>query len=241
MRLKAIVSYDGEKYNGYQRQPGTKTIQGTIEQVLSEIGKEPIIIYSSGRTDKGVHAVNQVFHFDTKLDIPLDGWKRGLNSLLPSDIHIKDISEVSSDFHARYSVKKKEYRYYIRTGEISPFYDHFSHYCYGLDVEVMKKAITLFIGTHDFDGFSGNTLEKNTIRTIYEAEIKQDGDTIEIRFLGNGFLKYMVRTLVGTLIDIGFHKKDIAIINQVFETKNRNLAGKTIEAKGLFLYKVYYE
>ena len=240
MRVKCIVSYDGSNYNGYQRQPGTKTIQGTIESVLNQMTKEDIIIYSSGRTDAFVHAKGQVFHFDTLVSIKPMNWKNGLNSLLPTDIRIRDVEFVEDDFHSRFSHDKKEYRYYIHTGQQNPFYDHFSTNIYNLDVNKMKEAIKLLEGMHDYKGFAGDTKNKDTVRTIYEASINTFDEFIEIKFIGNGFLKYMVRIMVGTLVDIGLGKKDITVINKIFETKDRNLAGKTIEAKGLFLYQVYY-
>ena len=240
MRVKCICSYDGSSYNGYQRQPGTKTIQGTIEGVLKQITKKDIIIYSSGRTDAFVHAHGQVFHFDTDITMKESNWKRAMNSLLPDDIYIKEVEFVSDDFHSRFSLKKKEYRYYINYQEFNPFYDHFSTNAFNLDIEKMKEAINHFIGTHDFKGFAGDTKDKDTIRTIYEARINDLGKVLEITFIGNGFLKYMVRIMVGTLIEIGLGKKESSIIDLVFVSLNRNQAGKTAEAKGLFLYNVYY-
>lgn len=240
MKIKCIVSYDGMNYNGYQRQPGTKTIQGTIEKVLSKITKQDIIIYSSGRTDALVNAVGQVFHFDTDIKMQEENWKKAMNSLLPDDIYIKNVEFVDDEFHARYSLKMKEYRYYINMGEYNPFYNHFSVNVYNLNISLMEQAIKKFIGHHDFKGFAGDTSFKTTDRTIFEASIKQMGDFLEIRFLGDGFLKYMVRILVGTLIEIGLEKKTIDIIDDVFRTNDRNLAGKTAPANGLFLYSVYY-
>ncbi len=240
MRIKCICSYDGSNYLGYQRQPGSNTIQGTIEDVLKEITKEDVIIYSSGRTDQNVHARCQVFHFDTNLSIKESNIKKAMNSLLPNDIYIKECIVVDEDFHSRFSVCKKEYRYYINTGEYNPFYDRYCAHIYNLDIVKMNEAIKLFIGEHDFVGFSGAVNTKNTVRIIYEAEITKKDDFLIIRFVGNGFIKYSVRIMVGTLVEIGLGKKNYDSINEVFSTKNRNKAGKTIEAKGLFLHEVFY-
>lgn len=240
MRIKCTVMYDGGAYNGYQRQPGTKTIQGTIEEVLKQITNEEIIIYASGRTDALVNSRGQVFHFDTNIKMGDSNWKRAMNSLLPDDIYIKKVEFVSDDFHARFSMKSKEYRYYINTGEFDPFINRYSFNAYNLDINKMKEAISLFRGTHDFKGFAGDTSGKDTTRTIYDCGINVFDNQLEIFFIGNGFLKYMVRIMVGTIVEIGLGKKKPEIISEIFETNNRNLAGKTIDARGLFLYEVKY-
>lgn len=241
MRLKCIVEYDGTNYSGFQRQIGVKTIQEELENVVSKINKEQTIIYASGRTDAHVHAKGQVFHFDSKLNISPDKWMLGFKSLLPSDITIKDVCEVDENFHARYDVKSKEYRYFINVGKYDSFIINYSLFMYNLNIKEMKKGIKYFIGTHDFISFTQQIdPNKKTIKTIFKADIKKNKDMLEIRFIGTGFLKYQVRIMVGTLLDIGLGRKKASDIKSILQSKNRKNAGKTAPAQGLFLYKVNY-
>lgn len=241
MRLKCIVSYDGTNYNGFQAQPNMTTIEGKLEEAISNINKCDTKIYASGRTDSNVHAKGQVFHFDTNLNIDTLSWLKGLEALLPSDIHVDKIEVVDDNFHARYNALSKEYRYYINIGKYDAFKANYSIYMYNLDIKAMKKGIKYFIGEHDFIGFTQQLPEgKPTIKTIYKANIKKINDMLEIRFVGSGFLKYQVRIMVGTLMDIGLRRKKPEDILDIFDKKDRKLAGKTASPKGLFLYKVNY-
>ena len=236
------IAYDGTNYYGYQHQPGHITVQDTFEEALSIIVKEKIKTFASGRTDGHVHAIGQVLHFDTDILMKENNWMRALNSLLPDDIRVKKVEIVSDDFHARFSVLKKEYRYYIKLGEYDLFKNNYSTYYEKLDVEKMKEGIKYFLGTHDFTSYSRYVDKKPTIRTIYKAEIKElDDDMLELTFIGNGFLKYMVRIMVGTLIDVGLGRKSVEDIKRILELKDRTKASKTASPNGLFLYKVYYE
>ena len=241
MRIKLTLAYDGTNYYGYQHQPGHITVQDTFENALEVICKERIKTVASGRTDGHVHALGQVLHFDTEISMKENNWMRALNSLLPLDIRVKDVEFVSDDFHARFSAVKKEYRYYIKLGEYDLFKNNYTAYYKSLNVDEIDKAIKYFIGEHDFLSFSRYVDKKPTIKTIYEAKINRlDNDILEIVFVGNGFLKYMVRIMVGTLIDVGLGKKRFDDIERIFLLKDRKESSKTASPNGLFLVKVYY-
>lgn len=239
MRYKMIISYDGTNYKGFQAQINEITIEETLNDCLKQLFKDEIKVIGSGRTDANVHAIGQVVHFDSDKLIKEENLKNGLNSILPKDIYVKDIEIVNEDFHARFSCKSKEYRYYI-SKEYNPITKNYSAYIYNLNVEKMKEAIKYFIGTNDFTSFSFYVENKPTIKTIYDAYINDLGDYLEIAFIGDGFLKYMVRIMVGTLIEVGLNKRKPTDILDIFEKKDRKYAGKTAAANGLFLYKVNY-
>lgn len=241
MRIKATIAYDGTNYYGYQAQKNKRTIQEEIENALEIINKKRIVSYASGRTDGHVHAKGQVLHFDTLIKMEKENWKRALNSLLPDDIRIVKIENVDDSFHARFSATKKEYRYYIKTGEYDVFLNNYTAYYKELNIDEMQKAIKHFIGEHDFTSFSRYVEKKSPIRTILDARIEKHDDILEIIFLGNGFLKYMVRVMVGALIDVGLNRKKEEDIKTILEAKNRKMAGKTASPNGLFLMKVFYE
>ncbi len=240
MRYKVTISYDGTNYHGFQKQKNAHTIEAEINDALFKIHKHDIKIIASGRTDKGVHALGQVFHFDSNLDMTTNQFKRALNSHLPEDIRILEVSLVSGDFNARHSAIKKTYKYVINKEYDLFNRNHELYYPYKLDIELLEKALKKFIGTHDFFGFAGYVKDKPTIKEIYEAYLIVEGSKIILTFTGNGFLKYMVRKMVGTLLDIATNKKDISVIDEIFKTKDRNLSGKTINPEGLYLVKVYY-
>lgn len=239
MRYKMIISYDGTNYKGFQAQINEITIEETLNSCLSQLFKQEIKAVGSGRTDANVHAIGQVVHFDSDKEIKPDNLKNGLNSILPKDIFVKNIEIVDKDFHSRFSAKSKEYRYYI-SKEYNPIIKNYSAYYYNLNVGKMKEAIRYFVGTHDFTSFSFYVLNKPTIKTIFDAHINEYNDYLEIVFIGDGFLKYMVRIMVGTLIEIGLNKRQPEDIIEIFEKKDRRYAGKTAAANGLFLYKVNY-
>lgn len=240
-RIKCIVMYNGSRFNGFQRQPRGRTVQDTLEKALSTIHKEPIQLHGCGRTDAQVHAYYQVFHFDTNLDIPASNWKRAINSLLPKDVYIKDVEIVDTSFHARYSAKSKEYRYYLSLDEYDPIkMDMMAFKRYQtLDVDKMVEAIELFKGTHDFTSFTGQ-VKKNCVRTIHEAEIVKHHNHLEFIFRGNGFLRYQIRIMVGTLIEIGEGRRQLDSVNHLYEIKDRQKAGFTADPQGLYLYHVEY-
>jgi tRNA pseudouridine38-40 synthase len=240
MRYKAIVSYDGTIFHGFQTQMNAIGIQDVIEKAFLLMTRQKIKIQSAGRTDKGVHALNQVFHFDTDILIDENTWVKGLNLRLPLDIQIKKVKKVNDNFHARHSAKSKIYRYVLAKEESTPFTKNYEVYIPNLNIDDMVLASKKFEGTHDFKGFCQYVLNKPTVKTIYEVKFKETKKHYIFEFHGNSFLKYMVRSMMGTLIQIGLGKKDIQIIDQIFETKERILAGKTAESRGLFLVKINY-
>ncbi|MBM7588407.1 tRNA pseudouridine38-40 synthase [Bacillus pakistanensis] len=243
-RFKCLVSYDGSGFSGYQVQPDKRTVQGEIEKALSKIHKGSFErITGSGRTDSGVHAMGQVFHFDSNLNISEKKWPTVLNSLLSSDISILSAEEVGLDFHARFSVKKKEYRYKIHLQTVrNPFTRHQAfHYPYPLNVEDMRKASLAFIGEHDFTSFcSSKTDVEDKIRTIYSISLNVDEENLIISYEGNGFLYNMVRIITGTLLEVGRGKITPENVTEILKAKDRTKAGKTAPPEGLYLWKVTY-
>lgn len=243
-RFLINFSYDGSNYNGYQKQKGLNTIQGKLEDSLKQINNSKTTrVHSSGRTDAKVHAVNQYAHVDIDVNITEYKLKCALNSLLPNDIYVKKTKIVDNNFHARYMVSRKEYIYKLNMGEYNPIERNYIYqYCKKLDVSSMKDAIKLFIGEHDFTTFSSNEDRKeNTIRTIYNADIKEKDNYLIISFEGSGFLKYMVRIMVGALIMVGEGKISKDEINNMFLARDKSLVKITASPEGLYLNNVEYK
>jgi len=243
MRYKITFSYDGSKFNGYQKQKGiSNTIQGKIEEALKSINNGTSTKFtSSGRTDKGVSAYKQVGSCDIGVDITPYKLKRAMNSLLPDTIHIIDALEVDDDFHPRYMLKEKTYVYKINTGEYNPIEkDYVCQLCKKLDINLLKEEIKDFIGEHDFTAFcSTQDRKENCVRTIFDAYIKEDGNYVYFTFKGNGFLKYMVRIMCGYLISVSLGKTKPNNIKTYFKTKEK-VTTKTAVATGLYLEDVKY-
>ncbi len=243
MRYLITFSYDGSKFNGYQKQPNTKTVQQEIENALKKINSNnEVKIYASGRTDALVHAYNQKAHFDLNINISPEKLKKSLNSLISDYIYIKSVEEVSSDFHARFSVKSKEYMYIINMGEYNPIEkDYVYQYNKNLDTKAINEAIKYFIGTHDFRAFTKVELEKDFVRTIIDAKVKLEDSKIIISFIGTGFLRYQVRNMVGLLIEVGSHKKNVEDVVKILELRNRTNYTLTAKGCGLYLVDVLYK
>ena len=243
MRYLIKFSYDGTNYSGFQKQKGLNTIEEKLEEALTKInnGKKTTIT-ATGRTDKGVHALCQYGHTDIDVNITEKKLKRAMNSNLPDDIHVIETKEVDKDFHARYNVKEKEYKYYINLGEYNPLERNYVYqYNYTLDIDKMKEAIKYFEGEHDFRSFVTDNKEKeNCVRTITYTNIEQKDNIITITFKGNGFLRYQVRNMVGLLIKIGENKISPDSVEKIIESKDRTKASKTAPAEGLYLTKVIY-
>lgn len=242
-RILLTIEYDGRDYCGWQKQPKVKTIQGEIERaILSSIG-QTAELYGSGRTDSGVHALNQKAHFDLTKQVPISKLADILNNVLPDDIVIKNAEEVDSDFHARFSVHKKCYRYKIYN---SPLKNAFLAYSTGyvkreLDVDKMIEASKLLIGEHDFKGFcSANTSTDNFVRKIYDITVMRDDDLVVIDVCGNGFLYNMVRIIVGTLVDYSLGRLTLSDIKEALKNGNRAKSGQTMSPYGLYLKDVIY-
>lgn len=241
MRYKMTFAYDGTDYQGFQSQKNGVGIQTIIEETLSKIAKENIEIVASGRTDKGVHALGQVCHFDTSRSLSESAWLRALNTYLPKDIVALDIEPVADTFHARFSVQRKCY-VYVLAKDYNIFRRNYEAYIpYPLDVNLMTLAIEQLAGTHDFKGFGVYVEHKPTIRTLFEATLTETDTHYLFTFIADGFLKYMVRSIVGTLTDIGRGKLPLSTIQTIFETQDRSKVGKTAAPQGLYLKQVWYE
>ncbi len=247
MRYFMTFAYDGSKYKGYQKQPKGKTVQNEIEKALTTInGGEAVSIHASGRTDAGVHALNQKAHFDLDMKhITPEKLKDGLNSLIPKDIYIKHIEIVPDDFHARYNAKAKEYIYKINMGEYDPIEkDYVYQYNKKLDVAEIERALKYLEGTHNFKSFTkGDEDKEDYTRTIVQTNLIRNMKTlnkITLSFLGTGFMRYMVRNMVGTLIEIGEGKRKSEEIIDIIKAEDRTKAGKTANPEGLYLKDVLY-
>lgn len=243
MRFLIKFSYDGTNYSGYQKQPGLNTIEGKLEEALTKINNGvKTTITSTGRTDKKVHALSQYGHADIKVSITEYKLKRALNSNLPEDIHVIDTKIVNDNFHARYNVAEKTYKYIMNLGEYNPIERNYVfQYNYKLNINAMKKAIEYFKGTHDFRAFVTDNKEKeNCIRTITETNIEEDNNKLTITFTGNGFMRYQVRNMIGILIKVGENKLEPNKIKEIIESKDRLKAGKTAPAEGLYLVDVKF-
>lgn len=243
MRYLMTFSYNGSKYNGYQKQPGNlKTIQGEIENALTYInGGKTVEIFSSGRTDKKVHALGQTAHFDLDMNISLEKLKRAINSNISDDIHVIKIEQVNNDFHARYDAISKKYVYSLNMGEFNPLEKDFVYqWCRNLDVNLMKKGIFYFIGKHNFKLFvGGDTKKTNYEREIFDAFIEQEGDILSFTFIGDGFMQYQIRNMVGTLIKVGQRKIKPEQIKDMFDGNGKNLI-YCADGCGLRLVEVRY-
>lgn len=243
MRFKVTVSYDGSAFNGFQKQVKLRSVEEEINNVLTKMHKREVKIVGAGRTDKDVHALGQVFHFDSELKITCDGVKKGLNALLPSDVYVNKVESVNEDFHARFSAKSKVYRYKINTGEYNPLEVKYVYQLNRkLDVEKMISASKLFLGEHDFYNFCGYQEDKikNYVRNIYSIDIKENNDYVVIDVKGNGFIRYMVRMIVAILVEIGLNKKDENFIKERLDSPEKKRSNYKVSGAGLYLVKIDY-
>lgn len=246
MRYLITISYDGTNFKGYQKQPRERTVQGELEKVLKEIsGGKKIDVHGSGRTDAGVHAMAQRVHFDLETKITPEKLSKALNSLLPEDIFVRRVEEVPDTFHARFSAIGKEYIYKINMGEYNPIdRNHIYQYNKKLDVVAMERALKYFEGTHNFKSFTKTDEEKDDyVRTISQTSLIRDSkdvNQITLTFVGTGFLRYMVRNMVGTLIMVGEGKIKSEEIIGILKKESRIEAGKTAHPEGLYLKNVFY-
>jgi tRNA pseudouridine38-40 synthase len=249
MNFKLTIEYDGTDLHGWQVQAGERTVQGELTRVLSLLEGSEVQVHGSGRTDAGVHAEGQVANVRLSKEFSPEKLRAAINGNLASDIRIRNVEVVSDDFHARFSAKGKRYRYQVvNTPVLSPFLKRWAtHESRFLDVERMRDAAEVFVGTHDFTAFSSiNSDSENKVRQITsfevtaESEPGRDDRLIVFTVTGEGFLRYMVRSMVGTLLSVGRGEIDSATIRTALETGNRNLAGATAPAQGLSLIEVFY-
>ena len=246
LRVKATIAYNGAKFYGSQIQERETTVNGTLQEVLFSLGIESKI-EASGRTDRGVHASGQVIHFDLPAFWKdLKKLKEMMNNKLPRSLHVKKIQSVRDDFHARYSAKKRVYRYILKEGESNPFFDEFITFVEKIDVQLLKTAIKEFEGTHDFCGFyKKGSDNKTTIRTIYKTRVYQHKGLIVLYFEANGFLRSQIRLMVGMLLGINSKKykvedlKDKLTCKPFLESKQK-ISLRPAPSHGLYLAKIAY-
>lgn len=243
MKLKAIVSYDGYDYAGWQKQENALGIQSVIEDVLQKITQESVDIVASGRTDAGVHALGQVFHFETKKEMSAKQFLCAMNALLPLDIRVVGCSVVEDSFHARFDVVSKRYDYFCSYDTKNPFnYKYRNILSKKLDLEKMVLAKDYLLGTHDFTSFSSSRIDprKPRVKTITRIDILEEDNEVHFIFEGTGFLRYQVRMMVGTLIAVGQHKIEPSDVEWILEQKNKEACRYNAKACGLYLVGVNY-
>jgi len=241
--IKLTIAYDGSNYCGWQRQRQQLSIQGVLENKISLICQEKIILHSAGRTDAGVHAWGQAANFSTQRQMTPVVWRKALNSLLPTDIVIREVEEVETDFHARYWAREKHYRYRLLLSPIRwPFERNYAwHIPYPLNLEDMREASTCLLGQHDFSSFqAAGSRVKSSVRHLRDVIFKPSGDILEINFIGDGFLRHMVRNMVGTLVEVGRGKSAAADLAGILAARDRSRSGPTAPPQGLYLVAVKY-
>jgi len=245
--MRLVLSYDGTDFSGWQVQPDAATIQGTLALAIGRITRENVLPQGSGRTDAGVHALAQVATFVTASPIPEANFVKALNDTLPATIRVLEAKQVTEDFHARKSARRKTYRYRIYRGAICPPFlaRYVWHYPYSLDEDAMAEAAKFILGEHDFTSFAAVDPEKGAdetshIRKIFSSSWQRDGDELLYTVEGSGFLHHMVRNLVGTFLLVGKGTWLASDTDRILAEKNRSSAGATAPARGLWLVKVEY-
>jgi len=256
--VKLTIAYDGADFHGWQLQPGLPTIQGALQDALRQITQEPITIHGASRTDAGVHALGQVAHFKTHSTLDAQEIQRGMNALLPPSVRIVAAQQVGQDFHSRWLAQGKTYRYRIYRGEVLPPFDYRRafHYPWPLDEAAMSAAARAFEGQHDFTSFAASSgseeddKDRDMQRVIHSSEIVRDlerdhergqaRDEIAYVVRGRSFLRYMVRKIVGTLIEVGKGRLAPSDIPLIFEARDRSRSGPTVPPEGLYLVALEY-
>ncbi len=243
MVIKLTIEYDGTNYYGFQHQPGFPNIEDELIKAISSIDKSIDKIYGSGRTDRFVHAKGQVVHFETNMEIADYKWMMSINSFLPQDIRVLEVKHESDNFHARFSVVEKKYSYLIKTKNYRVFDRNYYGYYPKINLDKMNITLQSILGEHDFKGFCSSKINelKDTVRTIYNAEIINHDDYIEITFTGDGFLRYQIRKMVGSLIEVGLGKLSHEQFMNIIKEKNPSLSNKMALPQGLYLMEVIYE
>ena len=242
--IKLTIEYDGKEFNGWQKQPNKLNIQGEIEKAIETVMGEKTDLIGSGRTDAGVSAIGQVANFKIKNEMPIEKIPYAINSQLKKSIRIKKAEEVDLEFHSRYSVKEKTYRYVINNSEQgTAIYRNLQyHFPIKLDDKKMDEAIKYLVGEHDFKAFKASgTSSKSSVRIIYKAKVKRQDDLVSIELTGNGFLYNMIRIIAGTLIEVGVENIKPEEVKEILDSKDRQRAGKTLPANGLCLINVNYK
>lgn len=244
MNIRLLIEYDGSAYCGWQRQANGLTIQEVIEECLAKIHGRRTVIYGASRTDSGVHARGQVACFDTDSDLAPHRWEQVLNYHLPRDIRVRESREAAADFHPQKKCTGKEYEYVVLNRSMASALDARAYFVPSrIDWGRVREALPQFVGTHDFKAFQGaKATVQSTVRTVTRFDLFEKGDGFyALRVTGNGFLKQMVRTMAGTLVEIGLGKRDIGDVERIIRSLDRTQAGHTAPAAGLMLVRISYE
>ena len=242
-RILLRVAYDGTRYHGWQLQNNEITIEGCLNQALTELLRIPVQVAGASRTDAGVHAYDNVAVFDTDSRIPAEKFAPALNARLPEDIVVQESKEVGADFHPRYAQSRKTYEYRVLNRRYPlPGECRFAHFVYGvLDLDSMQQAADYIVGEHDFACFmAAGSQVKTSVRTVYTLDVEIEGDMMYIRVTGNGFLYNMVRIIAGTLLEVGMGRRSPESVKEAIESKDRQMAGPTAPAKGLHLVRLEF-
>ena len=243
MRVLGICAYKGTNYYGWQKQVGFISVQSTIEDALSKVYDSQINITGSGRTDAGVHAIKQYFHFDTSKEKDLNQLAYSINRMLPEDIKILSFEMVADDFHARYNAKKKIYEYRIVLDNKDPFQNDLAYvYPMEFDLDLFKEALNKFVGKHNYQDFTSKEEDEGEfVREIYEINIDKIDNKINVRFIGNGFMRYQIRNMIGAAINVANKKESLDFVDyHLKEGKKREIISYKSPANGLYLVNVVY-
>jgi tRNA pseudouridine38-40 synthase len=243
MRMALVLEYDGSRYHGWQAQTGLHTVQQAVENALSKVADSPISVICAGRTDTGVHATNQVIHFDTDKERSIRAWIHGANSFLPKDICVKWGKELPETFHARYSATARRYRYVIYNGAIRPalLRSNITWQYRQLDHRLMHEGAQILLGENDFTSFrSVECQSKTPMRNIHKLQVTRTNDLLVIDITANAFLHHMVRNIAGVLIAVGSGKHPVSWVEEVLKAKDRRLGAETAPSYGLYLVEVTY-
>lgn len=243
MRIALMVEYDGSQYHGWQAQTGLHTVQQMLEDALSQVANHDVSVVCAGRTDTGVHATNQIIHFDCEAERTIRAWIHGANSFLPKDVCVKWGREMPDEFHARYSALSRRYRYVIYNAPIRPalLRCNVTWQYRPLDHRLMHEASQFLLGEQDFTSFrSVECQSKTAMRNIHHLEVTRDGDLVIIDITANAFLHHMVRNIAGVLIAVGSGRKTVSWVNEVLLAKDRKLGAETAPPYGLYLVGVLY-
>lgn len=244
MRIAIGIEYDGSRFHGWQFQPGLDTVQGALEAAVGAIAGEPVSVIAAGRTDAGVHALEQVAHFDTAALRPLQAWVRGVNSHLPSAVAVRWAAPVADDFHARFSAVSRRYRYVLFNHPVRPALNaaKVGWFHRLLNVAHMNAAAAHLIGTHDYSSFRSSECQaKSPVKTLHEVSVQRLGDFITFDLCGTGFLHHMVRNIVGSLLWVGYGKETADWFAQLIELRDRTHAAPTFGPEGLYFVNAGYD
>ena len=244
MRIALGIEYDGSPYCGWQSQAEGLTVQDTLQAALSAIAGEKISVMAAGRTDTGVHGIEQVVHFDTQIERPLQAWVRGVNALLPKSVAVRWAHTVSAEFHARFSAQGRSYRYFLlnRSTRTALHAGKVVWFHAPLDLAKMQQAAQCLLGTHDFSAFRAAQCQaKSPIKTLRQLDIYREGDMLIFDVSADAFLHHMVRNIVGCLVYVGKEKYPVEWMSQVLQSRERKYAAPTFSPDGLYLRHVKYD